>query len=66
MDGDAEEYKRRAWSFGEAVKDLIWFMEMVDTGVDIGNFPRTLYQGSLELGRHMLDQVQLDVEGRAE
>ena len=55
-DGDAEEWKRRAWSFGEAMKDLIWFLETVDTGVDIGNFPRTLYQGSLEVRRHGPEQ----------
>jgi len=52
VDGDAEEWKRRAWSFGEAMKDFIWFLETVDTGVDIGNYPRTLYHGSLEPGRH--------------
>ena len=55
-DGDAEEWKRRAWSFGEAMKDLIWFLETVDTGVDISNFPRTLYQGSLEVRRHMPEE----------
>ena len=43
VDGDAEEWKRRAWSFGEAMNDFIWFLETVDTGVDIGNYPRTLY-----------------------
>ena len=51
-DGDAEEWKRRAWSFGEAMKDQIWFLETVDTKVDIANYPRTLYQGSLEGRRH--------------
>jgi hypothetical protein len=52
-DGNEEEWKRRAWSFGEAMKDLIWFLETVDTGVDIVNYPRTLYQGSLEPRRHI-------------
>ena len=51
-DGHAEEWKRRARGFGEAMKDLIWFLETVDTGVDIGNFPRTLHQGSPEARRH--------------
>jgi hypothetical protein len=64
MDGDAEELKRRAWSFGEAMKDLLWFLETVDTGVDIGNFPRTLYQGSLEPRRHMPEQGQQNDAGR--
>ncbi len=39
IDGDAEEWKRRTWSFGEAMKDLIWFVETVDAGVDIASFP---------------------------
>jgi len=51
-DGDAEDWKRRAWSFGEAMKDLLWFMDTVDTGVDIANYPRTQYHGSLEARRH--------------
>ena len=63
-DGDAEEWKRRTWSFGEAMKDLIWFLETVDTGVDIGNFPRTLYQGSREPRRHMPKQEQQNDAGR--
>jgi len=42
VDGDAEEWKRRAWSFGEAMKDLIWFMEIVDIGLDVGNYPRVM------------------------
>ena len=65
IDGDAKEWKRRAWSFGEATKDLIWFMETVDTGVDIAYFPRTLYQGSLEPRRHVPEQKQPNVGGRA-
>ena len=36
-DGDAEEWKRRAWSFGEAMEDLLWFPDTVDTGVDIAD-----------------------------
>jgi hypothetical protein len=64
-DGDVEEWKRRAWSFGEAMKDLIWFLETVDTGKDIGNYPRTLYQGSLEPRRHMPEQELQNDAGRA-
>ncbi len=44
--GDTEEWKIRAWNFGAAMKDLVWFMEVVDTCVDIENFPRTVYQGT--------------------
>jgi hypothetical protein len=51
VDGDAEEWKRRALSFGEAMKDFIWFIETVDIGVDVGNYPRVLYQESSEPGR---------------
>jgi len=40
------------------MKDFIWFLETVDTGVDIGNYPRALYQGSLEPGRHRPRQQQ--------
>ncbi len=58
VDGDEEVWKRRAWSFGEAMKDFLWFLETVDTGVDIGNYPRDLYQGSLEPGRHRPRQQQ--------
>ena len=57
-DGEAEEWRRRAWSFGEAIKDLIWFLETVDTEVDIWNFLRTLFQGLLEPRRHMPEQEQ--------
>ena len=58
VDGDAEEWKRRAWSLGEAMKDFIWFVETLDIGVDAGNYPRVLYQGSLEPGRHRLEQAR--------
>jgi hypothetical protein len=47
------------------MKDFIWFLETVDTGVDIGNYPRTLYQGSLEPGRHRPRQEQADARGQA-
>ena len=43
LDGDAEEWKRRAWGFGEALKDLVWLLDTVDTRVDMAAFPRTLY-----------------------
>ena len=65
-DGDAEEWKRRAWSFGEAMKNLIWLMETLDTGVDIENFPRTLYQGSLEPRRHRPEQGHQHIAGRTQ
>ena len=65
-DGDAEEWKRRAWSFGEVMKDLIWFLETVDSGVDIWNFPRTLYQGSLEARRRRPEQEQQNDTDRTE
>ena len=65
-DGDAEKWKKRAWRFEEAMKDLIWFMETVDTGVDIENFPRTLYQWSLELRRHMQERDQQNDAGRTQ
>jgi hypothetical protein len=58
LDGDAEEWKRRVWSFGEAMKDFIWFVETVDIGVDVGNYPRVMYQGSLEPGRHKPRQAK--------
>ncbi len=52
VDGDEEEWKRRAWNFGDALKDLIWLLENVDTRIDVANFPRALYQGSIEPSRH--------------
>ncbi len=33
--GDAEEWKKRACNFGAGMKDLIWFLEVVDTCMDI-------------------------------
>jgi hypothetical protein len=65
IDGDAEEWKRRVWSFGEAMKDLVWFLETVDMGIDIAFFPRTMYQWSLEPRRHRPEQEQPNVGGRA-
>jgi len=47
------------------MKNLIWFLATVDTGVDIASFPRTLYQGSLEPRRHRSEQEQPNVGGRA-
>jgi len=64
VDGDAEEWRRRAWSFGEGMKDLMWFLETLDMGVDIANYPRTLYQGSMEPKRHRPGQEQPSAEGR--
>ncbi len=48
------------------MKNLTWFLETMDTGTDIANFPRTLYQGSLEPNRHMSEHVQSKTETRAQ
>jgi hypothetical protein len=47
------------------MKDLIWLLETVDTGIDIASFPRILYRGSLEPRRHSPEHEQPNVGGRA-
>ena len=48
------------------MEDLIWFMETVDMGVDIGNFPGALYQGSLEARRHRPEHERRNETGNTE
>jgi hypothetical protein len=47
------------------MKDFIWFLETVDTGVDIGNYPMPMNQGSLEPGRHRPGQAQEEARDHA-
>ena len=48
------------------MKDFIWFVETVDIGVDVGKYPRVLYQGSLKPGRHRPRQEQENAAGNQE
>ena len=47
-------------SFGEAMKDFIWFIETVDIGVDVGNHPRVIHPG-----RHKPILAQENAEDQA-
>jgi hypothetical protein len=48
------------------MNDIVWLLDTVDTGIAIAAFPRTLYQGSLEPGRHGLEQGITPGEARAQ
>ncbi len=41
---------------------LLRILEAVDTGVDVENYPRAMFQASLELGEHERERMQTQPE----
>jgi hypothetical protein len=46
--GPEEEWATRGIEFGEAMGDLLRIMEAVETGVEADDYPRAMYQASIE------------------
>ena len=47
--GSEEWWRKCGIGMGDAMKDLLWILEAVDTGVDMENYPRAMFQASVEV-----------------
>jgi hypothetical protein len=46
--GPEEDWATRGIEFGEAMGELLRILEAMETGVDADDFPRAMYQASIE------------------
>jgi len=53
-----EDWRNWGRSFGKGMGGLLKILEAVETGVDVENYPRAMFQDSLEVGKHRRERVQ--------